>query len=250
MFETLLIKPLYNGFIALIGIVPGGDVGISIILLTILLRAIFFPVFSQGIRTQIIMRRINPELEAIKEKYKKDPAQRAKLTMEVMKKNKARPFASFLAALIQLPVFIALYIVFLREGLPELAHHLLYSFTPLPDVIQTTFLGFLQLTAPHNISLAALVGLAQHLQGRLTFARSANAPTPEGISKERLEVMKVQESVQRVMFTYFLPFLMASVAYSFPAVAGLYLITGSIFSIVQELYIKKRLDTIAPVAST
>lgn len=248
MFETLLIKPLYNGFIALIGVVPGGDVGVAIILLTVLLRIVFFPVFSQGIRTQVIMRRINPELEAIKEKFKKDPAERAKRTMEVMKKHKARPFSSLLAALIQLPVFIALYIVFLREGLPELAPHLLYAFTPLPDLIQTNFLGLLQLTAAHNIALAVLVGLAQHLQGRLTFARSSNTAAPEGLSKERQEMMRMQEGIQRTMFAYVLPVLMASITYSFPAVAGLYLLTSSLFSIGQEFYIKKRLDRIVTVA--
>src|SRR3989338_7193737 len=151
MFETLLIKPLYNGFIALIGIIPSADVGLAIIALTILLRGFFFPIFSQSIRTQLLMRKIQGPLEAIREKYKKDKAESARRSMALMKEHRVRPFSTFLAALVQLPVFIALYIVFLREGLPELATNLLYPFTPIPEAINTTFLGLLDLTTQGSI---------------------------------------------------------------------------------------------------
>ena len=46
MFEALLIKPLYNAFVFLIGVVPGGDVGLAIIALTLIVRAIFYPAFT------------------------------------------------------------------------------------------------------------------------------------------------------------------------------------------------------------
>lgn len=242
MFETLLIKPLYNGFVALIGVVPGGDAGVAIVILTVLLRILFFPIFSKGIRTQVIMRRIAPELEAVKERYKKDPAERAKKTMEIMRRSGARPFSSFFAALIQVPVFIALYIVFLREGFPDIAEHLLYPFTPAPETVNTVFLGVLQLTLAGNITLAAFVALAQHVQGRLTFARSKSTKEPEGLSPERRDMLRIQESVQRTMFVYFLPLMMGGITYTFPSAAGLYLITGSIFSIGQELFIRRSLE--------
>ncbi|HEV8677443.1 MAG TPA: YidC/Oxa1 family membrane protein insertase, partial [Candidatus Paceibacterota bacterium] len=68
MFQTLLTQPLYNGFIYLVGIMPGGDVGFAIIALTFIIRFLFYPVFASQIRTTMGMQAMQGELEEIKEK--------------------------------------------------------------------------------------------------------------------------------------------------------------------------------------
>ena len=70
MFETILIAPLYNAFIFLIGIMPGGSVGLAIIAMTIVVRAVFYPAFSASIRTQMAMAAIQGDLDEINKKYK------------------------------------------------------------------------------------------------------------------------------------------------------------------------------------
>src|SRR5689334_16445665 len=108
MFETILIQPLYNGFIYLVDISPGGDVGLAIIILTVLVRAVFYPAFAASIRTQMGMQAAQAEIDEINKKYKDDSAERARQTMALYKEKKIRPFAGFIALLVQLPIFIAL----------------------------------------------------------------------------------------------------------------------------------------------
>src|SRR5581483_8235900 len=109
MFQTFLIKPLYNAFIFLIGVVPHGDVGLAIILMTLVVRAVFYPAFSSSIRTQMGMQEVQGEVDEINEKFKDNPDEKAKRTMALFKEKKIRPFAGFLALLVQIPIFIALY---------------------------------------------------------------------------------------------------------------------------------------------
>lgn len=233
-FTTVLIEPIYNAFIALIAYVPGHDAGLAIIALTILIRIIFLPAFSQALKTQHGMRRVEPELEAIKEKYKDDKQEQARQSMALFRKHGIKPFATFFSLLIQLPIFIALYAVFLREGFPELAHHLLYAGTPVPEFVQVLFLGFLDLTAAKNILLAVVVAGVQLVQSRLSLG--ALKPT-EGMKPEKAQML----SIQRQML-YMIPIVMGVVSYTAPAAAGLYLLTNAIISLLQELLVRRQIE--------
>ncbi len=105
MFETLLIKPLYNGFIYLIGVMPGGDVGLAIIALTLITRIVFYPAFAASIKTQMGMQAAQGEIDEINKKYKDDSEARARATMALYKEKDIHPFAGFLALAVQIPVF-------------------------------------------------------------------------------------------------------------------------------------------------
>jgi len=232
MFEALLIKPLYNAFVFLIGVVPGGDVGLAIIALTLIVRAIFYPAFTASIRTQMGMQAAQPELDEINRKYKDDPKTRTERTLALFKEKKIRPLAGLLALFIQIPIFIALYLVFFREGLPNIEVPLLYSFVSVPETVQTYFLGILDLLAKNNIILTALVGASQYLVTRLSLARTpAKASSPEKEMAHRM---------QRNLMLYMLPGLMTVLTYTFPAGVGLYFLTGNLVSIAQEWYLKRQ----------
>jgi YidC/Oxa1 family membrane protein insertase len=236
MFETLLIKPLYNGFIFLVGIAPGGDVGLAIIILTLLMRAVFYPAFTASIRTQMGMQAAQGDIDEINRVYKDDKEERAKKTLELYKRKNIRPFASLLVLIIQLPVFIALYFAFFREGLPNVAQHLLYSFVPVPDVISTNFLGILDLLKSHNIILALIVGALQYLFAYLTMARTKKST--DSMTREQQAAHKMQQGMMLYMF----PVMMAVFAYSLPGAVGLYFAATNVISIGQEWLIRKRLS--------
>ena len=232
MFEELLIKPLYNGFVYLIGVVPQGDVGLAIIVLTLIVRAIFYPAFAASIRTQMGMQAAQGELDEINKKYKDDPKVRTERTMALFKEKKIRPLAGLVALLIQIPIFIALYLVFFREGLPEIDTNLLYSFVSVPAVVQTNFFGLLDLLGTYNIILAAIVGGTQYLVTRLSLARTPAKPSsPDKEAAHRM---------QRTLMLYMLPGLMTVLTYTFPAGVGLYFVTGNLVSITQEWYLRKQ----------
>jgi YidC/Oxa1 family membrane protein insertase len=233
MFETLVIQPIYNGFIFLIGVMPQGDVGLAIIALTLIVRAVFYPAFTASIRTQMGMQAIQPELDEINKKYKDNSQERTKRTMALFKEHNVRPLAGFLSLLVQLPVFFGLYLAFFREGLPEIEHRLLYPFVEAPHMVSVDFFGLLDLLSTHNILLALIVALTQYAAIRFTIVRMGNG---ENLTPERAAAHRVQKH----MMLYFMPALMAVISYTFPAGVGLYFTAGNLISLLQEWWIKRR----------
>ena len=234
MFHTLLINPFYNAFIFLVGIMPHGDVGLAIIAMTLVMRAVFYPLFASNIRTQMGMQAVQGELDEINKKYKDNAEERGRRTMELFKEHKVRPFSAFLALLVQIPVFIALYYAFFREGLPKIATNLLYPFVHVPAVVNTEFLGFLNLLQPHNIILAIIVAALQFAVVRFSLSRIKKPATATPSEKD-----KAMQMQQQIMM-YFLPAIMGVVSYSVPAAVGIYFSAGSIFSLAQEWVIRRQ----------
>lgn len=236
MFNTYLIEPIYNGFIFLIGVMPGGDVGFAIIAMTVLVRALFYPMFTASIRTQMGMQAIQGDIDEINATYKDEPEEKAKRTMELFKKNNVKPLSAFLALVVQIPVFLALYYAFFKRGLPEIATDQLYSFVHTPSVVNVTFLGFVNLLAPHNITLAVLVVVLQYAVARSSMSRIASRPK-KSLAPEKEMAQKMQQQ----MMLYFLPILIGVITYSLPAAVGLYFAAGNVISLGQEWIIKRQI---------
>ena len=78
LFNTYIHDPLYNALVFLVGIVPGHDVWIAVILLTIAVRIILFPLAKRAVATQLAMKTVAPEIEAIKKKYEDDREQQSR----------------------------------------------------------------------------------------------------------------------------------------------------------------------------
>jgi YidC/Oxa1 family membrane protein insertase len=231
MFTTILVQPIYNLFVFLLGIVPQGDAVLAIVAMTLLMRAVLYPVFTSSIRTQMGMQAMQPELDAAEIKLKNDKEALTRERMALLKKHKVNPFAGFGALIIQLVVLIALYFALFREGFPVIKAALLYGFVHAPAQISTTFFGIIDILAPHHIILALLVGASQYLAIRLTLRRT---PSPTHPDKEAAHKM------QSMMMLYFMPALMAVVSYTFPAAVGVYFITGNLVSLLQETILKRQ----------
>jgi len=235
MFDTYLVLPIYNVFIYLISLMPYGDVGFAIIALTLIVRVIFYPAFTSSIRTQIGMQAIQGDIDEINKTYKDDATERGRRTMELLRKNNIRPFSSFLALLIQLPILFALYAAFFREELPAIATQLLYSFVPVPQAVNMEFLGVLHLSSSHNIILTAIVAGLQYGVMWFSVARL------KGAKSTAPEKQMVQKTQQQLML-YFFPILMAIITYTLPAAVGLYFAVTNIVSIGQEMLINRQLS--------
>ncbi len=235
MFSTLFYNPIYNLFVLILDVVTS-DVGIAIILVTVIIKLFLFPLAKQSIITQIGMKKIKPEIDALQKKYGKKPTpeKRQKMAMEMMalyRTNKVRPFASFFMLLIQLPILIALYWIFYKGGLPEINADILYSFVQAPAEVSMSFLGFIDLSAQKNIVLAILAGIVQGFHSWIAIdvpEKNDNATTTEDFTRNITLQMK-----------YGLPLLIAGTAYFFGAVIALYLIISTLFMIFQEYLVRK-----------
>lgn len=231
MFTTFLVQPIYNLFVFLIGLMPQGDAVLAIIVMTLIMRAVLYPVFTSSIRTQMGMQAMQPDLDAAEEKYKNNKEALTRERMALLKKHKVNPFAGFGALIIQLVVLIALYFALFREGFPAIDQTLLYSFVQMPAQVSTIFFGLVDIMASHHIVLALLVGATQYMAIRLTLRRT---PSPTHPDKEAAHKM------QSAMMLYFMPALMAVVSYTFPAAVGVYFVTGNLVSLFQEWVLMKQ----------
>ena len=145
LFNTALYNPIYNLLVFLIDVIPGGDVGLAVIFLTIIVKLVLFPVSFGAVKTQMKMKLVEPELKSIQEKYKDKKEELAKATFEVYRKNKINPFSSIIILFIQIPVIFALYFAILK-GLPIIKTDILYSFVQNPGHINMNFLGLIDLS--------------------------------------------------------------------------------------------------------
>lgn len=227
-FNTFLYHPLFNGLVFLYNNIPGHDFGISIILLTIVIRLIIYPLSVKAVKSQKALQDLQPKIQEIQKKYKDDKEKQAMETLELYKAEKINPFSGIFLALIQLPILIALYTVFWKGLQPE-ELKLLYSFVQNPGQINSVFIGLVDLAKP-NIILAILAGVMQFFQTKMLS--SSNTPKAGG-SSDMAAMMQKQ-------MLYFFPVLTVIILMGLPSAIGLYWIASGMFSIGQQYFILKK----------
>jgi len=233
----ILYKPLYNVFIGFVGTFPWLDAGIVVILFTLLIKLILFPLSQKSVRSQIEMKKIQPAIDEIKIKYKDNKQEQALKTMNLYKEKGVNPFSGIFLALIQLPILIALYMVFYKGGLSEIHVDSLYSFIKAPEHINTIFLGLFDITQKNTI-LAIIVALGQFFQIKFTMPAIKKE---EGGKKDVSFQGELAKSMSMQM-KYVMPVFMFFIARSFASLVSLYLITSSVFAVGQEIYMRKKLQ--------
>lgn len=220
----------------MVDIVPGGEIGIAVIILTILVKIILFPLSKRSIENQIKTSALTPELNKIKASGASKEEQ-ARQTFELYKKYKTNPFSGCLLVLIQIPIIFALYYVF-RQGL-NFDPANLYSFIKAPEKVNMVFLGILDLGSK-SLFLAILAGVSQYFQARLMPKPEPNTATAGSFQDSFQKSMQVQ-------MKYVFPFLVAFIAYSVSGAIALYWVTSNIFAVFQQIYLnKKKAELLTP----
>ncbi len=231
-FKLVFYQPLYNGLVFLMDVIPGADAGIAVIVLTVLVKLILFPLSKRSIETQFAMRKFQPELDALKKQHANDREGFARATMAFYKEKRINPFSSFFLLLIQLPVIISLYYVFFRGGLPEINETLRYAFIPSPEV-NMEFLGLIDI-ADKSIFLAVLAGITQFFQVKLALPPPAPGTRDGSFQGELAHGMHMQ-------MKYVMPVFAAIAAYTISGAVALYWVTSNLFAIGQELVVRRKL---------
>ena len=231
LFHTFITNPFYNGFVFLMDIFPSLDAGIIIIIFTIIVKFILLPLSVKATKSQIQMKSVEKDLNVIKEKYKNDKEEQSRKTIDYYKEKGINPFAGIFILLIQLPILIGLYRVFLKSGLPIINTAILYPFINAPEAVNMVFIRLIDISEK-SLVLAIISGITAYFQ--ISIANSLSAPDAEG---------KTQNDIARVMavqMKYFFPLLIGFISYSISAAVALYIITSNVFAIVQEYYIRKK----------
>jgi len=229
-FNTIFYIPMYNLLVILVGVIPGGNIGIAVIVLTLLVKFALFPLSQKSVRAQAKMRLIEPHLKKIKEKHKDNQQEQAKQTMALYKEHGVNPFSGCLLLLIQMPIIFALYYVFL-SGI-KFDPKILYSFVSLPAVASHWFLG-IDLTAKSAV-LAFLAGATQYFQLKLSMP--ATAKLEPGATPSFQEELTRNMNMQ---MKYIFPFLVFFISYAMSSAIALYWVVSNLFAVGQELYVRK-----------
>lgn len=229
LFNEIFYRPLFNVLVFLYQYVSWQDLGVAIIILTVLIRFILFPLFYKGAKDQAIMQRLAPKIKEIQESYKDNREKQAKAMMDIYKEHKVNPLSQFLIIIIQLPILIALYQVFWK-GIAEIPSGILYSFIPQISNLNHYFLGIVDLSKK-NLAIIVLAALAQYFQGKLALIKN---------NKNDKNLTPMERMGKQMVFLG--PILTITFLAYLPSAVGLYWLTTSVFSVIQQIFINKQLN--------
>jgi YidC/Oxa1 family membrane protein insertase len=193
-----------------------GNWGLSIILLTLLVRLIVMPFNITSYKSMKRMQAIQPKLQSIRERYKEDPTALNRETMAVMREEKVNPIGSCLPMLLQMPVFFALYRV-LGQSI---------------ELYQAPFVGWI-----HDLSLKDPFYVLPVLMGITMFAQQKMTPTTMDPAQAKI--------------LQFMPLVFAFFTLSLPSGLTLYIFTSTLFAVLQQqLFMRDRSATVNAVPAT
>ena len=225
LFDILFYHPFFNALIFLYSALPIHDIGIAIILLTVFVKALLWPISLQQLKAQRSLQDLQPKIKALQQQYKDDKQALGLAQMKLFTEHKVNPLTSCLPSLVQIPFLIALFYTFIN-GLKDHDFSILYPFITAPPAFNEAFLGTFSLTANHNIPLAIVVGAAQFIQAWMLLPK-----TESHVKGSKDEDMTAAMNKQ---MTYMMPVMTGYFGYMFPSGLGLYWITHSLLSIVQQ----------------
>ncbi len=231
LFNTFFYNPLYNALILLVSFIPGGDAGVAVVVLTIVVSFLLFSISKSAIRSQMRLKEIEPEMAKIREIT--DKQEQARQMLALYQKNKINPFSMIILMLIQLPILFALYYVFLRGGLPMVHTELLYSFVKAPAAVSMNFLGILDISQK-NIFVALIAGITQFFQAKLMAKNQPAKSDKPSLGQDFAHSMNMQ-------MKYTFPAIIFLIGLTLPSALPLYWSTRNCFTIVQELFLKKNI---------
>lgn len=230
VFNEALYRPLFNGLIFLYNVIPPHDFGVAIILLTIIIRAVLFPLNQKAIKSQKALGELQPQIKEVQAKFPTDKVKQSQALMELYKKNNINPASGCLPILIQLPILIALYQVFWNGLKPE-SLNALYSFISRPELIDPMFLGLISLAKANKI-LAILAGVFTFWQSKMM----TNFQAPAGKSSDFSAIMNKQ-------MVYIMPLFTVFISWNLPAGLTLYWVATTIIGILQQYFVIKKHGT-------
>jgi YidC/Oxa1 family membrane protein insertase len=222
----------------------GGNYGIAIIIFTIVMRLITWPLTASQYKQSKAMQAIQPKLQELQKKYKNDRQTLQKETMALYKDHGVNPLGCLFPMLAQFPIWIALYRV-IRLSLgetPESFVTLSHQLYPIPFIhtavpLNQHFLYWNLGQPDRSLVLPIIVGLTMYIQQKMI------SPTPTAEQQRQLSQQQIQQQQTQQMMTWMLPLMFAYFSFSVPAGLALYWAVSNIAGIVtQYFYAGRKVD--------
>jgi len=214
MFQTFIYQPILYTLQFIYQNLSGQDLGVAVILLTLLIRVVLYPLFWKSSKDQVIMKKIQPEITEIQKDKKSSAQDKGERLMKVYKENKLNPFSSIIILIVQLPIFFALFKIFSQE-------------ISGGTFDNTSLLGLIDLR--ENGGILALVAAAlQYIQVKLSMHKPA-----EGAVQGKFDPQK--------FLLYAAPILTIVVLWNLPKALALYWAAMTVFTLLQQWYMERKM---------
>jgi YidC/Oxa1 family membrane protein insertase len=264
MFTTLIVQPITNLLILIYALLPGHNFGLALIIFTIVVRLLMWPLVKRQLHQARAMRKLQPELKRIKKDAKGDRQKESQMMMELYKERGINPFATFPTLILQFVVLIGLY-----SGLRKIISdpHMLYTFAypfiqnlswmqHLSDNIHNfdnTLFGFIDLgraaVGKEGFYLPAFIlvvgsAIATYFQSTQLMPKDKDQRKLRDILKSAGEGKQADQSEVNAAVgqstKYLLPGMIFIFTINLPAALSLYWLTGGIMAYIQQSIILNR----------
>lgn len=229
ILQAIFVTPLLNVLFLIYGLIPGHDFGVSVIILTIIIRLALWPLTAKQLHSQKKMQALAPDITKLKKKAAGDKQLESQLLMELYKEKEISPFSACLPALLQFPFLIALYFVFQQStNATELGSQLyapiknlsfIQSILLNPSQFNPTLFGLVSM-ASRSIPLAFIAGITQYIQVKM-------------LTPTHIEPGDAQAQATKFMNLTF-PAVTIFIAWGLPAALPLYWTVTNLISIGQQ----------------
>lgn len=259
LFDLIIVQPIFNLLMALYSIIPGGDFGVAVILFTVIVRLVMWPLVVKQLHQVKAMRKMQPELKAIKKKAKGNRQLEGMMMMELYKQYNINPFQSILILIIQLPIFIGLYhVIQIFISTPKQIGHYTYGFVqhlgPVrhlienPGSLNLDLFGIIDLTkhaiqdggiaSPFLLVLAVGAGFLQYISSKQTMPQQGSNKGLRQIMAEagngkQADQSEMNAAVMRKMVLV-MPFFMTFVMVNLPGAITLYYAVSTLVAVGQQ----------------
>lgn len=264
MFTTLVTQPIFNLLVFIYALLPGHNFGVAIIVFTVLVRLLMWPLVKKQLHHAKAMRELQPELKRIKKEAKGDRQKESVMVMALYKEKEVNPFSSIGLLIIQLPIFIALYsgiskIINDPQSLIDFSYPFIQNMGSIKDLatnislFDSTFLGIVDLSrsaiGETGFYLPAFLivfasALTQYYQSKQLMPDNKDARKLRDILKDassgkESDQSEVNSAVGRST-KYFIPGMVFVFTVSLPAALPLYWLTSGVVAIIQQSIVLSR----------
>jgi YidC/Oxa1 family membrane protein insertase len=262
MFNQLIVQPIFNLLVLIYALLPGHNFGLSIIIFTVVIRLLMWPLVKKQLHQVKVMRQLQPELKRIK-KAAKNRQQESLMMMELYKERGINPFGSIGVLLLQIPILIGLY-VGLQRVLKDPSQLVSFAYAPLQHLgwmqqlatnikqFDATLFGVIDLTksalGPHGVYWPAMLivlgsAVAQFFQSKQLSPDSKDARSLRTILKESGSGKQADQSEVNASITrstrYLLPVMIFIFTVNIPSALALYWLVSGLTALVQQSIILK-----------
>jgi len=267
MFDTFIVQPIFNLLVLIYALLPGHNFGLSIILFTILVRLLLWPLVKKQLHHAKAMRALQPELKRIKKAAKGNRQKESMLVMELYKERQINPFSSLGIIILQLPILLGLYIGLQRlVNDPQALINFTYPFVSNLSWMQTlaadiskfdsTLFGVVELTRPalsngaiYWPAMALVLGsvVGQYYQSKQLLpndkdARSLRSILSDAKTGKQADQSEVSAAMGRNMI-YFIPAMIFIFTVNIASALSLYWLVSAAVAIIQQKAVLQQDET-------